>query len=144
MDNKQTVNYKKYSNRRIYDSTNKQYVTLNDIKEKIQEGCFVSVTDKENKKDITSHVLAQILLLETENFFSTELLHLLIQLPPFFVRDHLEEFLKTNIQTLIRLMDELKEQYGTWMDFGFFIDDEKIREMSLEFTKQFYRNFVKQ
>ena len=43
---------KKYSNRRLYDSTNKRYVTLEDISELIREGSEVKVIDSQSGADI--------------------------------------------------------------------------------------------
>ncbi len=143
MNESKTIYYKKYSNRRIYDITNKQYVVLNDIKSRIREGYNVIITDNENKKDITTHVLTQIILQDGKAFFSSELLHLLIKLPPYYIADYLEEIIKTGTQTYMKFMGELKEQYSTWMNLGLSSDEEKTNKALIEFTKHFLETVYK-
>ena len=53
---------KRYSNRKLYDTESRQYVTLDEIGEMIQQGQEIKVVDHENGADITALTLAQILL----------------------------------------------------------------------------------
>ena len=73
---------KRYSNRKLYDAQTSQYVTLDDLSEMIRAGVEISVLDVATGADLTSVVLAQILL-ETERQRHTTLptgfLHQLIQ-----------------------------------------------------------------
>lgn len=56
---------KRYQNRKLYDTTDSCYVTLEDIGELIKQGEDVQVIDNESKEDLTSVTLAQIIF-ETE------------------------------------------------------------------------------
>jgi len=53
---------KKYSNRRLYDTNTKKYITQEDVVTLIREQKEFSVIDADSEKDITSTVLTQIIL----------------------------------------------------------------------------------
>ena len=51
----------KYPNRRLYDCTDSRYVTLADIRTHVIAGTEVKITEKKTRRDITDHVLLQII-----------------------------------------------------------------------------------
>ena len=53
---------KKYSNRRLYDTEASQYITLEELAEKIRLGAEVRVHDAKSNEDLTQGTLAQIIL----------------------------------------------------------------------------------
>src|SRR5918912_1858988 len=53
---------KKYSNRTLYHTNSKQYITLEGIAALIQAGEQVQVLDNETGEDITSSILTQVVL----------------------------------------------------------------------------------
>jgi polyhydroxyalkanoate synthesis repressor PhaR len=53
---------KKYLNRKLYDTKEKKYVNLSEISRLIREGAEVKVIDNETKEDITSLILARIIV----------------------------------------------------------------------------------
>lgn len=53
---------KKYANRKLYHTNQKQYITLDGIARLVQEGEPVQVFDNESGADITSTILAQVVL----------------------------------------------------------------------------------
>ena len=74
----QTVEVTRYPNRRLYDRSQKQYVTLGDIEEMVQSGKNVRVRDSKTDEDLTRVILTQILLErhpERLQMFSAALLH---------------------------------------------------------------------
>ncbi|MCX7942939.1 MAG: polyhydroxyalkanoate synthesis regulator DNA-binding domain-containing protein [Deltaproteobacteria bacterium] len=58
---------KRYSNRKLYDTIESKYVTLNDISEMIRSGVDVKIVDNQTNKDITSAVLAHVLFNEEKS-----------------------------------------------------------------------------
>ena len=54
-------NVKRYSNRKLYDSEAKHYVTLADVAQAVRAGDDVQVLDHVTGVDITSRVLAQVI-----------------------------------------------------------------------------------
>ncbi len=55
---------KRYQNRKLYDTQDSCYVTLEDIRDMIQQGEDVQIIDNATKEDLTSVTLAQIILEE--------------------------------------------------------------------------------
>ncbi len=54
--------FKKYPNRRLYDTTLSRYVTLEELAETIRRGRDVVVEDATTSEDLTQQTLAQIIL----------------------------------------------------------------------------------
>jgi polyhydroxyalkanoate synthesis repressor PhaR len=55
---------KRYTNRKLYDTVESRYVTLDEIAEMIKQGVEVKVVDNRSKEDLTSVTLAQIIFEE--------------------------------------------------------------------------------
>ena len=55
---------KRYTNRKLYDTVESRYVTLDEIAEMIKGGQEVKVVDNRTKEDLTSVTLAQIIFEE--------------------------------------------------------------------------------
>lgn len=53
---------KKYGNRRLYDTGDSRYITLEELAEKIRRGSDVQVVDAKNGEDLTQLTLTQIIL----------------------------------------------------------------------------------
>lgn len=58
----ETLQIKKYSNRRLYDQTHGRHLTHQELFDMVARGVTVSVTDGGTGQDITNVVLAQVLL----------------------------------------------------------------------------------
>ena len=55
---------KRYTNRKLYDTVESRYVTLDEIAEMIKGGAEVKIIDNRSKDDLTSVTLAQIIFEE--------------------------------------------------------------------------------
>jgi polyhydroxyalkanoate synthesis repressor PhaR len=55
---------KRYTNRKLYDTVESRYVTLEEIAEMIKAGADVKIVDNRTKEDLTSVTLAQIIFEE--------------------------------------------------------------------------------
>ncbi|MFO0953248.1 MAG: polyhydroxyalkanoate synthesis regulator DNA-binding domain-containing protein [Isosphaeraceae bacterium] len=62
MNNETKVQIRRYPNRRLYDRSRRQYVTLKDIEDLVLEGKTVEVSDSRTGDDMTRHILTQILM----------------------------------------------------------------------------------
>lgn len=60
--NPRQLEIRKYPNRRYYDVTRSQHLTLEDIRSLVRENYDIRVTDSKSGSDITAKVLAQIIL----------------------------------------------------------------------------------
>jgi len=55
---------KRYTNRKLYDTVESRYVTLDEIAEMVKQGVEVQIIDNRSKEDLTSVTLAQIVFEE--------------------------------------------------------------------------------
>ena len=55
---------KRYTNRKLYDTVESRYVTLEEIAEMVKNGAEVRIVDNRTKEDLTSVTLAQIIFEE--------------------------------------------------------------------------------
>ncbi|MBN1209927.1 MAG: polyhydroxyalkanoate synthesis regulator DNA-binding domain-containing protein [Myxococcaceae bacterium] len=62
--NKEPKVIKRYTNRKLYDTVESRYVTLDEIASMIKEGVEVRIVDNRTKEDLTSVTLAQIIFEE--------------------------------------------------------------------------------
>lgn len=95
MKPKQKIKLRRYPNRRYYDASRSQHVTLEAIFQLIREGNTVEVTDSKTGENITSKVLTQIILEHDApklDALPVELLHQLIQSSEPIVRDFVDKY----------------------------------------------------
>jgi polyhydroxyalkanoate synthesis repressor PhaR len=57
---------KKYGNRRLYDTTQSRYITLDDLAGIIKSGVTVKVVEASTERDLTRQVLTQVILEQQE------------------------------------------------------------------------------
>ena len=57
----ETVVIKRYNNRKLYDTNESRYITLDGIQDLIKEGLLVKVIDNKTKEDITALTLLQVM-----------------------------------------------------------------------------------
>jgi len=72
---------KKYANRRLYDTQQSRYITLDDLARKIHDGAVVKVVDANRGTDLTRQVLTQVILEEQDrlDLIPVEMLHHVIK-----------------------------------------------------------------
>lgn len=59
---KPPVTIKKYANRRLYDTEDSRYVTLDEVADKLRRGTDVRVVDADSGDDLTQATLVQLIL----------------------------------------------------------------------------------
>jgi polyhydroxyalkanoate synthesis repressor PhaR len=92
---------KKYSDRRLYDSEARRYVTLGDIALMIREGTDVQVVDAGTGKDLTRVVFTQIIVdgsREGESGLPLKLLRQLVMASDRATHDFLSWYLDTALE----------------------------------------------
>lgn len=92
---------KKYSNRRLYDTDESRYITIDELTAKVRAGSDVQVIDAKTSEDLTQATLMQIILegRGAAKLLPTRLLTQLIRLED----DLLGEFLGTYLTTSLDL-----------------------------------------
>ncbi len=104
---------RKYPNRRYYDVTRSQHLTLEDIRSLVREGNNVRVTDSKTSTDITAKVLAQIILeLDAEKFdmFPVGLLMRLIRVNDQMAKDFLGRYFEPALSMFMKYRQQFEEQ----------------------------------
>lgn len=113
--------YKKYGNRRLYDTAKSSYVNLDDITRTIREGQQVQVTDVKTKEDVTSFILTQIILEESRkrNFLlPLPLLHLIIQFGENILNEFFQKYLEQVLKNYLSYRTMTDSQFKKWLDRG--------------------------
>ena len=111
--------YKKYGNRRLYDTAKSSYVNLDDITRTIREGRQVQVIDAKTKEDVTSFILTQIILEESRkrNFLlPLPLLHLIIQYGENILNEFFQKYLEQVLKTYLSYRTTTDSQFKKWLD----------------------------
>lgn len=106
-----TVLIKKYGNRRLYDTSDSRYVTLDELAAKIRSGSDLRVVDAQTGEDLTQATLTQIVL-ETGNaakFLPVQLLTQMIRLSD----DALAEFFSRYVTGALDLYLQAKRGVQT-------------------------------
>jgi len=95
---------KKYPNRRLYDTKDSKYITLEDIGILVSKNKEFVVIDTKTGKELTKNILLQIIIDKEQNsasIFSTEVLIQIIQSYENSYHNVMDSRLKNNIGELI-------------------------------------------
>src|SRR5437016_6785986 len=108
---------KRYSNRKLYDTQESRYVTLEEIEEMIRGGREVSVVDASTGEDLTSVTLTQIILEHERNHRGTlpiGFLHQLIKHGEAW-QDFLQRSMKSSLEGIASNQREMDRVFQEWM-----------------------------
>lgn len=106
---------KKYGNRRLYDSSNSQYVNLDDIARFVREGKQVRVVDAKTGQDLTRVTLTQIITedaKEKQTGLPLELLRQLIVASDEVRQEFVMWYLKSAFDTYQKVQDAVQGRLG--------------------------------
>ncbi len=107
---------KRYSNRKLYDTQESRYVTLEELEEMIRAGREIQVLDAATGEDLTSVTLAQIIL-ENERAhraaLPTAFLHQLIKHGEAW-QDFVQRSLRANLEGIITSQREADRVFREW------------------------------
>lgn len=113
--------YKKYANRRLYDTEQSRYVTLTEVAQQIRNGRQAKVIDAKTKEDVTAFILTQIVLEEAKNkniLLPVPLLHLIIQYGDNVLLDFFQKHLQQTINTYMTHKSLVDDQFKKWLEMG--------------------------
>jgi polyhydroxyalkanoate synthesis repressor PhaR len=106
---------KKYSNRRLYDTSNSRYVNLDDIAALIREGTDVQVVDAKSGEDLTRVTLTQIITEDAKDKptgLPLELLRQLIVASDQVRQEFIMWYLKSAFDTYQKVQDAVQNRLG--------------------------------
>ncbi|MAK64804.1 MAG: polyhydroxyalkanoate synthesis repressor PhaR [Maricaulis sp.] len=101
---------KKYANRRLYDTSTSQYVTLDYLRDLVKKGTDFQVIDAKSGEDLTRGVLAQIIFEEESrgaNLLPVEFLRQLIG----FYGDSLQSVVPGYLQMSMNSFSQQQEEF---------------------------------
>ncbi|MEQ9060859.1 MAG: polyhydroxyalkanoate synthesis repressor PhaR [Gammaproteobacteria bacterium] len=138
---------KKYPNRRLYDTAESKYVTLNDVRKLVLEGVGFCVIDKKSGEDITRNILLQIIIEQEEQgepLFSTDVLEQLIGFYGNSVQGVAGDFLGQSLKLFREQQQRFQHQMREAMQANPMssVLNEMTRQ-NLELWKQMQENFFK-
>ena len=113
--------YKKYANRRIYDTFASGYVTLEELAEVVRQGGEVKVIDAKTKEDVTAFILTQVVLEQAKRknvLLPSPVLHLIIQYGDNVLLEFFETYLQQIAHNYIRYKKTVDDQFKRWLDLG--------------------------
>src|SRR5918992_1182501 len=107
---------KRYSNRKLYDTQESRYVTLEEIEEMIRGGKEISVVDVVTGEDLTSVTLTQIILENARNHrtaLPVAFLHQLIKYGQAW-SDFVQRSLRSSLEGVISNQREMERVFREW------------------------------
>ncbi|GBC63604.1 polyhydroxyalkanoate synthesis repressor PhaR [Desulfonema ishimotonii] len=133
---------KKYPNRRIYDTENSRYVTLEGVAELIRQGHQIEVIDLRTHQDITAFILTQIIMEQARKnnvLLPVSLLHLVIRSGENTLGEFFENYLEQTIQSYLKYKKNMEEQLRLCLELG--IDFSAMAEKTMKQLSPF-QNFL--
>lgn len=109
-----TVIIKKYANRRLYDTSSSQYVTLDYVRELVKSGREFTVVDAKSGEDLTHGVLSQIIFEEEargENLLPLPFLRQLIQYYGDSLQSVVPSYLEATMEAFSSQQEEMRERF---------------------------------
>jgi polyhydroxyalkanoate synthesis repressor PhaR len=107
---------KRYANRKLYDSTAKRYVKLEELAQLVKDGQEVQIIDNSTGADITSVVLSKVLSEvisdKPENgHVSSSVLREIIQKRSDAVVDYVKQGIEASVRTVKDVEQQLQQQF---------------------------------
>jgi polyhydroxyalkanoate synthesis repressor PhaR len=107
---------KRYSNRKLYDTQESRYVTLEEIEEMIRGGREISVVDAASGEDLTSVTLTQIILENERNHranLPSAFLHQLIKHGEAW-QDFVQKSMRSSIEGIVSSQRDVERVFRDW------------------------------
>jgi polyhydroxyalkanoate synthesis repressor PhaR len=107
---------KRYSNRKLYDTQESRYVTLEEIEEMIRTGREVSVVDASSGEDLTTVTLTQIILENERNHranLPAAFLHQLIKHGEAW-QDFFQRSMRASLEGIVGSQRDVEKVFREW------------------------------
>ena len=129
---------KKYANRRLYDTGQSAYVTLDEVAEMVKAGKEVRAIDAKTKEDVTAFILTQIVLENARKkniLLPVPLLHVIIRFGDNLLSDFFNNYMELVIKNYLSYKTKADEQFKRWLDLG--MDFSQLSKQSLSSLSPF-------
>ena len=123
----ETTLFKRYSNRRLYNTKTSSYVTLDGVTDVIRKGERIEVVDAKTNEDLTAYILTQVLLEEAKKkkfLLPAPLLHLVIRYGDGVLAGFFDKHLHEIVKNYLSFQTVVGEQFQQWMRVGFDVSEQ--------------------
>jgi polyhydroxyalkanoate synthesis repressor PhaR len=133
---------KKYPNRRLYDTAESRYITLDEVRQMVLDNIPFKVVDRQSNEDITRNILLQIIMEQEssgEPLFSADVLARFIRNYGEAAQNGFAEYLDTSLRFFTEQQQAMQEQMGkvlegTPMDYWMKLGEQNIKAWQDMFT----------
>jgi polyhydroxyalkanoate synthesis repressor PhaR len=127
---------KKYANRRLYNTQDSRYVTLEQLSGMVKQGAEVKVVDARSGEDVTGFILTQIILEESKHhaLLPVSLLHLIIRYGDNILSDFFDKYLEQTLEVYMNYRSMLDGYFKQWLDMGMDFSGKAQESMIRQFS----------
>lgn len=144
MDDKRII--KKYPNRRLYDTEESKYITIEDIKKLVLENKEFIVKDVKSEEDLTRTILLQIIIEQEDDgepLFTTQTLSHIIRFYGDSVQSVAGDYLQRSIDLFVSQQKQVQEQLQSAVSGNPITAMAELTEHNLDMWKKMQENFFK-
>ncbi|GJM06190.1 MAG: hypothetical protein DHS20C09_21860 [marine bacterium B5-7] len=144
MEDKRII--KKYPNRRLYDTEESKYITLEDIKKLVLNNKEFIVKDVKSEEDLTRTILLQIITEQEDDgepLFTTQALSHIIRFYGDSVQSVAGDYIQKSIDLFVTQQKQLQDQLQTAVTTNPMTAMTELTEQNLETWKTMQENFFK-
>jgi polyhydroxyalkanoate synthesis repressor PhaR len=124
---------KKYANRRLYDTEQRSFVSLNQVAELVKQGREIEISDDKTGEDVTAFILTQIVLEEAKKktlLLPVSLLYLLIRYGDSVLSEFFDNYLEQTLKNYLGYKSAMDNQFRTWLELGQDLSDLNQKSMT--------------
>ncbi|HEY5717968.1 MAG TPA: polyhydroxyalkanoate synthesis repressor PhaR [Motiliproteus sp.] len=110
---------RKYTNRRLYDTSKSCYITLEDVKQLVLDNVQFEVQDSKTGADLTRNILLQIISEqegESAGMLTNQVLQQLIRFYGDSMQGMMRQYLEQSIGSFLSQQDRIREQMESMID----------------------------
>ena len=137
---------KKYSNRRLYDTTTSKYITLNDVRQLVMDGVDFVVRDVSTGEDITRQILLQVIAEQESGgqpMFTKELLTQMIRFYGGAFQSVFTDYLSRTVEMFDGQQKEYQKQLNEMLNSSGMSAVSEITRQNFEMWSQMQQNLLK-
>ena len=137
---------KKYPNRRLYDTEESKYITLEDIRKLVLANKEFIVKDVKTDEDLTRSILLQIISEQEgdgEPLFSTDALSHIIRFYGDSVQSVAGDYIQQSINLFVNQQQQLREQLSSAVAKNPLTAMAEMTEQNMDMWKKMQENFFK-
>lgn len=137
---------KKYPNRRLYDTEESKYITLEDIRKLVLSNKSFMVKDVKTEEDLTRTILLQIIIEQEDDgepLFSTDALSHIIRFYGDSVQSVAGDYIQQSINLFVNQQKQIQDQLSSAVNTNPLTAMAEMTEKNMDMWKKMQENFFK-